>query len=429
MDPCRFLRIVVGNLSLKFPSSSSSSSSCFCKIKLKGFASQTAPLPINDQIPSPAAAACFTLSKSEMDKLLVSKSCYLKVEVYASRGGFCTKKFLGSISLPLDFKGIESMSRPVVFHNGSTLIKTGSQTMLNLRVQAEPDPRFVFQFDGQPECSPQVFLQTNDKVLQPVFTCRFNSRLVSEETPSKSWLRLDSLRNGESKNRRKERKGWAITIHDLSGSPVAAASMVTPFVPSPGSDRVNKSNPGAWLILLPGDSTWKPWGRLEAWREGNDDRIGYRFELLPDPTTTAVAEPVILYQSTLNTKSGGKFAMDINSGSSPISTPGSSCDMGSGSGSGYGSGSDSGSWVQFMYSGFVMSSMVKGERRKLPAPEVVVGVRHVSCTEDAAGFVALAAALNLSVDACRPFSKKLRKELTRQDSHNDVVLSGSRGYA
>jgi hypothetical protein len=59
-------------------------------------------------------------------------------------------------------------------------------------------------------------------------------------------------------------------IHDLSGSPVAAASMVTPFVPSPGSDRVSHSNPGAWLILRPDHrvkNSWRPWGRLEAWRE------------------------------------------------------------------------------------------------------------------------------------------------------------------
>jgi len=42
-------------------------------------------------------------------------------------------------------------------------------------------------------------------------------------------------------------------IHDLSRSPVAAASMVTPFVPSVGTDRVNRSNPGASLILIAGN--------------------------------------------------------------------------------------------------------------------------------------------------------------------------------
>lgn len=72
-------------------------------------------------------------------------------------------------------------------------------------------------------------------------------------------------------------------IHDLSGSPIAVASMVTPFVPSPGSNHVSESNPGAWLILRPANSVlasngWVPWGRLEAWREINPrvDVLRYR---------------------------------------------------------------------------------------------------------------------------------------------------------
>lgn len=47
-------------------------------------------------------------------------------------------------------------------------------------------------------------------------------------------------------------------------------------------------------------------------------------------------------------------------------------------------------------------------------PTVEVGVKHVTCTEDAAAFVALAAAMDLSMDACGSFSKKLRKELRQQ---------------
>jgi hypothetical protein len=38
-------------------------------------------------------------------------------------------------------------------------------------------------------------------------------------------------------------------------------------------------------------------------------------------------------------------------------------------------------------------------------------VKHVNCAEDAAAFVALAAAMDLSMDACKLFSEKLRKEL------------------
>lgn len=61
-----------------------------------------------------------------------------------------------------------------------------------------------------------------------------------------------------------------------------------------------------------------------------------------------------------------------------------------------------------------MSSTVEGDGR-CSKPEVEVGVQHVSCAEDAAAFVALAAAMDLSMDACRSFSRKLRKELRQPD--------------
>ncbi|KAL0387090.1 UNVERIFIED_CONTAM: Retrovirus-related Pol polyprotein from transposon RE1 [Sesamum radiatum] len=208
----------------------------------------------------------------------------------------------------------------------------------------------------------------------------------------------------------KERKGWSITIHDLSGSPVAAASMVTPFVPSPGSDRVSRSNPGAWLILRPGQNTWKPWGRLEAWRDSND--LGYRFELIPD----GGVDPIPLANSSISTKTGGKFSIDITTGPTPVASASSSFDLSSGCGSGsdFGSAAGSGSWAHLLYRGFVMSSTVEGDG-KCSKPEVEVGVQHVNCTEDAAAFVALAAAMDLSLDACRLFSQKLRKELREPD--------------
>ncbi|KAK5824664.1 hypothetical protein PVK06_019445 [Gossypium arboreum] len=65
--------------------------------------------------------------------------------------------------------------------------------------------------------------------------------------------------SGEKRKARK--KGWMIKIYDLSSSPVIAASMITPFVPSPSSDRVSQSNLGAWLILHPNGfsvNIWKP---------------------------------------------------------------------------------------------------------------------------------------------------------------------------
>ncbi|KAK1315700.1 hypothetical protein QJS10_CPA05g01670 [Acorus calamus] len=132
-----------------------------------------------------------------------------------------------------------------------------------------------------------------------IFTCKFGFRssnggdlrnqrsrsIQSDGCITRSWL---SSFGSDKERQGMERKGWSITVHDLSGSPVAAASMVTPFVASPGSDRVSRSNPGGWLILRPENGTWKPWGRLEAWRErGSSDGLGYRFELLPDANCTA----------------------------------------------------------------------------------------------------------------------------------------------
>ena len=234
-------------------------------------------------------------------------------------------------------------------------------------------------------------------------------------TGGRNWLTSfgsDRERSG------KERKGWSVTVHDLSGSPVALASMVTPFVASPGSDRVSRSNPGAWLVLRPGDGTWKPWGRLECWRERGTgaagDSLGYRFELLlPDPTGMGVG--VSVAESSVPSSRGGRFAIDLTAlqpfgrSGSPGCSPRGSGDFGSGGG-GYGL------WPFGSYRGFVMSAAIKGEGR-CSKPTVEVGVQHVGCAEDAAAFVALAAAVDLSMDACRLFSHRLRRELssTRSD--------------
>lgn len=232
---------------------------------------------------------------------------------------------------------------------------------------------------------------------------------MTEPNTSRRWF-VPSLKTQKEQKYTKERKGWSVTIHDLSGSPVAVASMVTPFVASPGSDRVSRSNPGAWLILRPGEGTWKPWGRLEAWRErGGTDSVGYRFELLGDDAT-----PATLACSAVSATAGGKFSIDVTSSivSSPAISPQSSIDLGSGSrpGSRAGSGSGSDFGLGLSYRGFVMSSTVEGMGKK-SKPEVEVGVQHVTCSEDAAAFVALAAAMDLSMDACRLFSQKLPKEL------------------
>ncbi|KAK6945921.1 Protein of unknown function DUF1005 [Dillenia turbinata] len=408
MDPCPFMQILVGNLALKSSpvspkhtqSSSTihpSSSPYFCKIKLPSFPHQISPIPLstpdfnsnsnsNSQLQIQSLAACFNITKSHLSKLfkssLFSKSSKLKLEIFTgSRGqtcGFKSAKLLGTVEV--DLKKLEFG----VLKNG--WVSVGDKTELHLTVRIEPDPRFVFEFDGEPECSPQIF-QIDGSIRQPVFTCKFRN------CGSNSVFGSFKVKN-ERDQYVKERKGWSVTIHDLSGSPVAAASMVTPFVPSPGSDRVSRSNPGAWLIRRPGNSTWKPWGRLEAWRErGIVDGIGYRFELLTEDSTSASCGGITVANSVLSAKNGGKFEIDAPR----VDTNGEF-------GSGY---------------GFVMSASVEG-MGKCSKPVVEVGLQHVTCTEDAAAFVALAAAMDLSMDACMLFSRKLRREL-RQPSQDFVV--------
>ncbi|KAK7253188.1 hypothetical protein RIF29_37701 [Crotalaria pallida] len=392
MDPSHFVRILVGNLAIKSnasskPSSSAkvhpSSSSFFCHIHLKPKPNNnnspprrhiaTVPLISPDTPPPHSLAACFDFTKPQ----ILNHCLYLKISVYKNRTtsssscAFGQPKFLGKITVPLDLSLPES--RACMFHNGWVALggNNTSNQLLHLTVRAEPDPRFVFRFDGEPECSPQVF-QVKGDVKQPVFTCKFSFR---DKTQAQAHF--------QPSVNLAERKGWSITIHDLSGSAVAAASMVTPFVPSPGSQRVSRSNPGAWLIIRPdGDGTWKPWGRLEAWRESN--AVGYRFE---------VADRVTVAGSTIDSQHGGKLTIDVTS-------PGGSRDLG---------------FEQQMYKGFVMSAKVEGEGKRGKAEvEVEIGVQHVTCTEDAAAFVALAAAMDLSMDACKLFSQKLRKELRQR---------------
>jgi hypothetical protein len=433
MDPCTFVRIAIANLALRFPEKSHLSSlSFYCKFKLKGF-----PTQLSDDVSFLAAEGdaiesrihgCFALRRAALEKLAEKSSKFscLKIEIHRRRrrgnnscGVFKSGKLMGCVVVQLDLKNILENGRGCVIQNGWVSIG-GSDVKLHLNVRAEPDPRFVFRFDGEPECSPQIF-QVNGNVQQPVFTCKFSFRnsgeriLRSRSSSYESGTSTSCFSSVTSDNEQplKERKGWSITIHDLSGSPVAAASMVTPFVPSPGTDKVSRSNPGAWLILRPGHSTWKPWGRLEAWRESKGgDRLGCRFDVIPE----GGIDTVPLANSSISTKAGGKFSIDVTTGPTPITSPNSSFDFSSGSGSGsdFGSTSGSGSWAHLLYRGFVMSSTVEGDG-KCSKPEVEVGVQHVSCTEDAAAFVALAAAMDLSMDACRSFSKKLRKELRQTD--------------
>lgn len=226
-----------------------------------------------------------------------------------------------------------------------------------------------------------------------VCNCLICRSLPFDTLRSRGWARTLS-RNGKKWAR--ERKGWMVIIYDLSGSAVAAASMIVPFVPSPGTDRVSRSNPGAWLILRPSGGhsvsswNWKPWGRLEAWRErGPVDGLGYKFELLNEKGPMDSRIPIT--EGTMSVRKGGRFCID-----------GRTTSFSGGLG------------LRSPIKGFVMGSTVEGEGIA-SKPLVQIGIQHVTCPADAALFVALSAAIDLSMDACMLFSQKLRKELCHDE--------------
>ncbi|KAK1377671.1 Formin-like protein 18 [Heracleum sosnowskyi] len=411
MDPCPFVRLIVESLSLKLPLATKhagssgihpSTTPCFGKLKIKSFPSQTTLIPLSSSVTcppdSPTSFTGFHLDIATFRRLF-DKPITLNVSVYTGRMGsscgLASGKLLGSVSVCV--KANDVVSKPVVFQNGWMKLGSdlgSSSAKLHLVVRTEPDPRYVFQFGGEPECSPVVF-QIQGNIRQPVFSCKFsadrNSRSRSLPsnftTNTRVWMRTFS---GDREKSGRERKGWMITIHDLSGSSVAAASMITPFVPSPGSDRVSRSNPGAWLILRPHGVSMKPWGRLEAWRErGSIDGLGYKFELV---TSTGITSGIPIAQGTISLKNGGKFCIDTNRKDNAASSSSLFPDI----------------------RGFVMGSSVEGEG-KVSKPVVQVGVKHVTCMTDAALFIALSAAIDLSMDACKLFSRKLRKEFWLND--------------
>ncbi|KAG6494699.1 uncharacterized protein LOC121991750 [Zingiber officinale] len=440
MDPCPFVRVLVRNLALKVPAAARpaggpgvhpSAHPCFATVRLHNHPSRhTSPVPLvpadhgsDAPAASTALAAGFHLSKSEIDRFARTSltlfpsaasgasTTKLKVRVYSGRRGTScgvrSGRLLGKVSLPLDLKAAAAAEGKAVVHHSAWVGvgKGAGKAQLYLTVTSEMDPKFVFEFDAEPERSPQVFQVQDNRGRQPVFTCSFSRRHNSGDPNwrSKSLpLESSSARNWPPSLAwlGKERKGWSVTVHDLSGSPVALASMVTPFVASPGTDRVSRSNPGAWLILRPGVGTWHPWARLEAWRErggSSGDGLGYRFQLL----STNPADPrVCLAESAVSSSRGGKFTVDLTSGS-PFPRTTSAPHTGG-----------EPTTPSSAYVGFVMSSTIAGEGRRGVGPTVEVGERHVGCAEDAAAFVAVAAAVNLSMEACRLFSNKLQRGIS-----------------
>ncbi|PAN33788.1 hypothetical protein PAHAL_6G044700 [Panicum hallii] len=422
MDPQPFVRLSVGQLGLKLPAGGNASKAasrlCDCEIRLGGFPVQTAQVPL---IHSPefnldpfTNAAVFSLDESDL-KALAAPGCfraprsYLEVAVYLARfGARCgvawRKRLVGVFRVELASSSEWREGKPVLLHHGWAGIGKGeARPELHLRVKMEADPRYIFQFDDEIALNPQV-VQLHGSIRQPIFSCKFiRDRRPSQSDPlgGQYW----SSSGSEEKDMemvRRERKGWKVVIHDLSGSAVAAAFMATPFVPAPGGDTVARSNPGAWLIVR-ADTTgssesWQPWGRLEAWRESSApaavassrDTVRLRLHLLPDGQDDCV----LVSEAPLSSDKGGEFSIDMDR-QVPAATAADHCAASLGAACAGG--------------GFVMSCRVEGEARS-SRPFVQLAMRHVTCMEDAAMFVALAAAVDLSVKACRPFQRKPNKK-------------------
>ncbi|KAK3430221.1 hypothetical protein EUGRSUZ_E01747 [Eucalyptus grandis] len=423
MDPQAFIRLSIGSLGLRIPGSTLNSvksgiqpfaSSCLCEIRLRGFPAQTLTIPL---VSSPEAtpdcqsiASSFYLEESDLKALTAtgcfySSQAYLEISVFTGRkGSHCgvgnKRQQLGTFKLEVSPEWGEG--KPVILYNGwigigkSKLDSGKPGAELHLRVKLDPDPRYVFQFEDVTRLSPQI-VQLQGSIRQPIFSCKFSQDRVTQVDPLSTYW--SAIEGSDQETERRERKGWKVKIHDLSGSAVAAAFITTPFVPSNGCDWVAKSNPGAWVIVRPDPyrpESWQPWGKLEAWRErGMRDSICCRFRLLSEGQEGG---EFLVSEININAEKGGEFFIDTDrqmraSGPTPIPSPRSSGDFGG---------------LSPVVGGFVMSCKVRGEGKN-SKPLVQLAMRHVTCVEDAAIFMALAAAVDLSIEACRPFRRKIRR--------------------
>ena len=194
MDPCPFVRLIVESLALKLPLATKragsavypSATPCFCKLQMKNFPSQTALLPIcsapatgNSSPPDCDTSSAGFHPDSASIRRLSGKPVALRVSVYTGRMGrtcgIACGKLLGRVHVSINLEGTES--RPSVFQNG--WMKLGNEpdkptARLHMKVRAEPDPRFVFQFGGEPQCSPVVY-QIQGNIRQPAFSCKFSA--------------------------------------------------------------------------------------------------------------------------------------------------------------------------------------------------------------------------------------------------------------
>lgn len=185
MDPCPFIRLIVESLSLKLPPTGdglySTATPCFSKIAFKKhFSPQTALLPLGDPPAEPyAAAAVFHLDPATIRRVSGTPTA-LQLSIFSGRTGrtcgVSSGKLLGRVKVQIDLD-VPGSTRPVVHHSGWITLghdPDKPSARLHLVVRSEPDPRFVFQFGGEPECSPVVY-QIQGNIQQPVFSCKFSA--------------------------------------------------------------------------------------------------------------------------------------------------------------------------------------------------------------------------------------------------------------
>ncbi|XP_020241352.1 LOW QUALITY PROTEIN: uncharacterized protein LOC109819833 [Asparagus officinalis] len=427
MDPQDFIRLSIGSLGIRIPMAASkpmkgathatSTSIYCCQIRLRGFPIQTAQIPlISSSEPNPDPQnnpIIFYLGKSDV-KALMASSCFhtsqpfLEVVVFLGRkkGSNCSvtskKQQLGTFKVEVSPEWGEG--KPPLIHNG--WIEIGKQKQLggrqgpelHLRVKLDSDPRYVFLFEDETMLSPQI-VQVHGSIKQPVFSCKFSrERRACQLDPLGTYWSNSNDDETQDIEQRRERKGWKVMIHDLSGSAAAAAFQCnTAFVASSGFDRSLASKPWCWLIVPwprpPAGSvrsSWHPDGAVsKAWREAwlPQTPVCLRLFLLPEGQEGGVLVSEVL----VSAGKGGEFLIDMDR-QAPAGTP-VHCPPGT---------------TVEETGGFVMSCRVQGEGKR-SKPVVQLAMRHVMCVEDAAIFMALAGAVDLSIEACRPFTKKMKK--------------------
>lgn len=189
MDPCPFVRLMIQSLALKLPLPTQPARQCqtsyYCKLHIHHFPSQTTPIPLStipyNDTSSPESSSSTATFLFDSAALRSSSPTTLRISVYS---GYTTRvcgltrpgKLMGQVEIVMNIDGSEV--RPNVIRNG--WFKLGHDPVkplakVHLVVRTEPDPRFVFQFGGEPECSPVVFQIQGNNVHQPVFNCKFSA--------------------------------------------------------------------------------------------------------------------------------------------------------------------------------------------------------------------------------------------------------------